>query len=184
MLKNDYQFSSTIATIFLIVVFGGQIPSGPLFGKLGDKWYKNSLNGRMKVVGLCVVAGSVFYLSAFLLDFTSNNLIMALIFLVLVLLGAFFFGGVDPLTQATLGEINPPKIRSTIFSINYISNTFGRSISLLIVSGFYIAFNDLYRPGYIFISLLALGTIIFLIPIFKLLPEDIKNLKNTANNSK
>lgn len=184
MLKNDYQFSSTLATIFLIVVFGGQIPSGPLFGRLGDKWYEKDLNGRIKVIGLCLIAGSILYLSAFLLDFTVENLTIALIFLVLVFLGAFFFGGIDPLTQATLGEINPPKIRSTIFSINYISNTFGRSISLLIVSGFYIAFNDLYRPGYIFISILALCIILFLIPVFKILPEDIKNLKKGAINNK
>ena len=37
MLKNDYYLSSTIATIFLIIVFGSQIPSGPFFGKKGDK---------------------------------------------------------------------------------------------------------------------------------------------------
>jgi MFS family permease len=180
MLKNDYQFSSTIATIFLIIVFGGQIPSGPLFGRLGDKWYEKNLNGRIRVVGLCLLAGSIFYLSAFLLDFTFQNLALSLIFLILVFLGAFFFGGIDPLTQATLGEINPPKIRSTIFSINYISNTFGRSISLLIVSGFFIAFNNLYRPGFIFISILALCINLFLIPLLRILPKDIKNLKNGA----
>jgi len=180
MLKNDYQFSSTIATIFLIIVFGGQIPSGPLFGRLGDKWYEKNLNGRIRIVGLCLLAGSIFYLSAFLLDFTFQNLALSLIFIVLVFLGAFFFGGIDPLTQATLGEINPPKIRSTIFSINYISNTFGRSLSLLIVSGFFIAFNNLYRPGFIFISILALCINLFLIPILRILPKDIKNLKKGA----
>ncbi|MGV9171504.1 MAG: MFS transporter [Promethearchaeia archaeon] len=176
-LKNDFQFSSTIATLFLIVVFGGQIPSGPLFGKLGDKLYKKNVTGRIKVIAICLIAGGVFYLSAFLLDFTFQNLTLSIIFLILVFLGAFFFGGIDPLTQATLGEINPPKIRSTIFAINYISGTIGRSISLLIVSQFFITFNGLYRPGYIIISAMALAINIILIPIFKKLPQDIQTIK-------
>lgn len=182
MLKNDYQFSSTIATIFLIVVFGGQIPSGPLFGKLGDKWYEKDPNGRIKVIGLCLLAGGIFYLSAFLLNFTYQNLVLALIFLLLVFLGAFFFGGIDPLTQATLGEINPPKIRSTIFSINFISNTVGRSISLLIVSQFFIAFNNQYRPGYIVISIMALLVNLMIIPILRRLPKDIESIKSKEQN--
>ena len=179
-LKNDYQFSSTIATVFLIVVFGGQIPSGPLFGKLGDKMYEKKSTGRIKVIAICLLAGGIFYLSAFLLDFTFQNLGLALIFLLLVFLGTFFFGGIDPLAQATLGEINPPKIRSTIFAINYISGTVGRSISLLIVSQFFIMFNGVYRPGYIVISVMALAINLILIPIFKKLPEDIKQIKEGA----
>ncbi|TXT53800.1 MAG: membrane protein of unknown function [Promethearchaeota archaeon] len=177
MLKNDYQFSSTIATIFLIIVFGGQIPSGPLFGKLGDKWYEKDLNGRIKVIGLCLLAGGIFYLSAFLLNFTYQNLVLSIIFIILVFLGAFFFGGIDPLTQATLGEINPPKIRSTIFSINFISNTVGRSISLLIVSQFFIVFNNQYRPGYIAISIMALLVNLMIFPILRRLPIDIEKIK-------
>ncbi|MCK4688195.1 MAG: MFS transporter, partial [Candidatus Lokiarchaeota archaeon] len=39
MLKKDYDLSSTLATFFMILVFGSQVPSGPLFGKLGDKKY-------------------------------------------------------------------------------------------------------------------------------------------------
>ncbi|MFX0043839.1 MAG: MFS transporter, partial [Candidatus Hodarchaeota archaeon] len=45
MLKRDYDISSTLATSFLILVFGSQVPSGPLFGKLGDKKYEIDKNG-------------------------------------------------------------------------------------------------------------------------------------------
>jgi MFS family permease len=182
MLKNDYLFSSTVATVFLIIVFAGQIPAGPLFGKLGDRMYEKDPNGRIKIIGMCLLAGGIFYLSAFLLNFTFQNLILALIFLILVSLGAFFFGGIDPLTQATLGEINPPKIRSTIFSINFISNTVGRSISLLIVSQFFIAFNNQYRPGYIVISIMALLVNLMIIPILRRLPKDIESIKSKEQN--
>ncbi len=179
MLKNDYQFSSTIATIFLIIIFGSQIPSGPLFGYIGDKSYEKNKKGRMKMVLVCLITGSLFYIVAFSLVFTSTEILMVIIFLLLTISGAFFFGGIDPLTQATLGEINPPQIRSTIYSLNYLLTiTIGRSISLLIVGQLFVFFNNQYRPAYIILAIMALLSNLLLIPIFKFLPRDIDKIKS------
>jgi len=178
MLKNDFDLSSTLATVFLILVFGSQVPAGPLFGKLGDKKYEIEKNGRMKVVLLCLLCGSILYIIAFSLFFISTELIFLIIFLILVISGAFLFGGIDPLTQATLG-INPPQIRSTVYSINYLTYTLGRSISLLLLSQFFLIFNNFYSPGYLILSIMALTCTIILIPIMKFLPRDIKNVKST-----
>jgi len=173
MLKNDYLLSSTLATVFLIIVFGGQVPSGPIFGKIGDKKYQKDKNGRMKVVLICLLSGSISYIFAYSLFFIANNLAIAILFVIVTFFGAFLFGGIDPLTQATLGEINPPQIRSTIYSINYLTYTFGRSISLLILGQMFLLFNNVYSPGYLVLSIMALTCSLCLIPILKLLPEDM-----------
>lgn len=179
MLKRDYDLSSTLATFFLILVFGSQIPSGPLFGKLGDKKYEMDNNGRIKIVLYCLISGSIFYIIAFSLYFISSEFSIAILFLTLALVGAFLFGGIDPLTQATLGEINPPQIRSTIYSLNYLATiTFGRSISLLLLGQFFLIFNDHYSPGYFILSIMALSCTLFILPILKFLPRDIEEIKS------
>lgn len=178
MLKNDYNLSSTLATMFLILIFGSQVPSGPIFGKLGDKKYLVDIKGRMKVVLFCLLGGSTFYIGAFSFFFLSTELITIIIFLLLTLCGAFLFGGIDALTQATLGEITPPPIRSTIYSLNYLTYTFGRSISLLILSQLFISFNNIYSPGYFILAIMAMLCTVILYPILKILPRDIENIKS------
>jgi len=177
MLKNDYGVSSTLATVFLIIIFGSQVPAGPIFGKLGDKRYETDKKGRMKIVFICLLSGSILYIIAFSLLFISNDFSIVILFIILALGGAFLFGGIDPLTQATLG-INPPQIRSTIYSLNYLTYTFGRSISLLLLGQFFITFNNLYSPGYFILSIMALTCTLLLIPIVRLLPKDINNIKS------
>jgi len=184
MLKNDFGLSSILATIFLIIVFGSQVPSGPIFGKLGDKKRKSDVNGRIKLAMICLILGSTLYIIAYLIALMSKDIIIAFIFLGITFCGAFLFGGIDPLTQATLGEINPPQIRSTIYSINYLAYSFGRSISLLILAQLFLAFNTQYTPGYLILSIMALGCTTILIPILKFIPRDIEKIKKKINSLK
>lgn len=176
MLKNDFGLSSSIATIFLILVFSSQVVSGPLFGKMGDKKRQTDKNGRMKIVLICLIGGSSLYIIAYSLTFISTDFIVAFIFIAIIYIGAFLFGGIDPLTQATLGETNPPQIRSTIYSLNYLAYTFGRSISLLILGQLFLHFNNQYSPGYLILSIMALSCSLLLIPILKYLPKDIEKI--------
>ncbi len=182
--KNDYNFDSDIATIFLIIIFGSQIISGPVIGKLADKKYENDQNGRIKYVLICIVLGSIVYLIGFSLLFTSPNLPMTIIFIILIFIGAFLFGGIDPLTQATLGDISPPQIRSTVYSINFLAYMIGRSISILILAGFFLYFNDSYQPGYLLLSLFALTCSLMLIIILKTLPRDLNSIESKRSNNK
>ena len=176
MLKNDFMLSSSLATIFLILVFSSQVVSGPLFGKMGDKKRQTDKKGRMKIVLICLIGGSSLYIIAYSLTFISTDFIVAFIFIAIVYIGAFLFGGIDPLTQATLGETNPPQIRSTIYSLNYLAYTFGRSISLLILGQLFLHFNNQYSPGYLILSIMALSCSLLLIPILKYLPKDIEKI--------
>ncbi len=170
--NTDYNFESDIATIFLIIIYVWQIPSGVILGKLGDKRYKSDVNGRVKVVFMCLLLGGLFYVVGFSLAFNSTSPLPIIgLFLVITSAGAFFFGGIDPLMQATLGDINTPRTRSTIYSINYLTYTFGRSISELIMFGIYTWFGY-YQLGFILLSIWALSSIIFLLPLLRRLPRE------------
>ncbi|MBD3342087.1 MAG: MFS transporter [Candidatus Lokiarchaeota archaeon] len=174
MFKNDFKFPSYLATILLIIIFGSQIPSGLLFGNIGDKRYETNKKGRIQIILLCLFVGSIIYIFAYSMILISFNEITTMLFIFLIFFGAFMFGGIDPLIQATLGDINPPQIQSTIYSLNYIGTTFGRSISLIILGYLFGIFNNQYLPGYLFLSVLAFSVNLILIPIFVNLPKDLK----------
>lgn len=170
--STDHGFDISTATIFLIIIYIGQIPSGALLGKLSDRRYESDDNARIKVVIMCLMIGASLYIVGFSMAFTflaPPSIIV--LFLIVTSVGAFFFGGIDPLLQATLGEINTSKTRSTIYSLNYLTYTFGRSISLLILMGFFTGFG-FFRAGFIILSIACLCCILFLIPLLKTLPRE------------
>jgi MFS family permease len=177
LLRNDYNFSPEIATVFLIIVFIGQIPSGLIFGNLGDKLYKKNKNGRMKVALICLTGGSIFNIIGFSLILISQELFIIIIFLVFSCIGATFFGGLDPLIQATLGELNQTKIRSTAFAISNLLIILGRSLSIFLLSISLGIFGNHYTPGFIALSFLALMCAVLILPIMKFLPKDIENIE-------
>ena len=178
MLKNDFSYNSITSTLLLIIVFGCQIPGGLLFGKIGDKKYSYNKKGRITIALICLLVGSIMYIVGFSLVVFSREIFMFIIFFLFIIIGAFLIGGIDPLMQATLGEINPPQIRSTVFSINYLLTvSLGRSISLLLLGHFFNTFNNQYIPGYLILSFIAFSCIIFFLPIFKHLFDDMRRIK-------
>ena len=175
MLKNDYKFTSSTATLILVVIFGSQMISGPVIGKIADKRMEKKKTGRMTIVLICLVGGSTMYIIAFSLVLPTISIFTLIIFFLVLFIGAFLFGGIDPLTQATLGDTSPPQIRSTVYSLNFLAYTFGRSLSILMLAFFFISFNDYYRPGYLILSILALISSLFVIIILQVLPRDLDN---------
>ncbi len=175
MFKKDFTLPSSIATSLLIVVFGTQVPSGLIFGKIGDKKYEMKKRGRINVAFTCLLMGSLSYIAGFSIVLISKQALYFSFFLAFLIMGAFFFGGIDPLIQATLGESTPPPIRSTVYSINYLTTTtLGRSLSLLVLGRCYLFFNYHYVPGYLLLSLIAFCCALFYLPILKNLINDLQ----------
>ncbi|MHA1342443.1 MAG: MFS transporter [Promethearchaeota archaeon] len=175
-LKNDYNFSSSIATTMLLLIFGSQMISGPIIGKLADKKYQKDKLGRIKIVFICLISASLCYIFAFSLIFTSKDLGLIFLFFTLFFIGAFFFGGIDPLIQATIGEISSPQIRSTVYSLIFLTYTIGRSISILLLAFFFMQYGNLYRPCYLNLSIIAIISSLFLLIVMKTMPIDLKKL--------
>ncbi len=172
-LRNDYGLSPEIATVFLIIVFCGQIPSGIIFGNLADKWYKKDKNGRIKILFLCLVCGTILNSVAFTLVFSMSNLGLIVFFVVFTCGGSTFLNSLDPLTQTAIGDINPSRLRSTSFAICDCCKIYGRSLSILLIVNFFNYFNSQYRPGYIILSILTLIFSTLLIPLMKSYPNNV-----------
>ncbi|MHA1805488.1 MAG: MFS transporter [Promethearchaeota archaeon] len=178
LLRNDYGFEPEIAFVFYLIAQIGQIPSGPIFGSLGDRVYKQSKNGRIKIVILLVTCGSILNFLGFSLILSVGNVPLIVLFVILTCAAAILYGGVDPNTQATLGDITTDLNRPTTYAINNLCYIFGRSISIFLLSIFIVAFNNLYRPGYMILSIASIMSVVFLLPLLKILPKTISEKNN------
>ncbi|TFG03672.1 MAG: MFS transporter [Promethearchaeota archaeon] len=173
LLRNDYGFTPEMAFLFFVIYQIGQIPAGPIFGHIGDKKYETDKNGRIKVVLILVTCGALLNFIGFSIAISLDNILIFILFVIITSLAGTLFGGVDPLTQATLADVTTDTNRSTTYAINNLSYIFGRSISIFLLSIFLLMFNNLYRPGYVILSIGTLMAIIFLIPLLKVLPGQI-----------
>jgi len=134
---------------------------------MADKGYVKDKRMRIKFVLILTTFGSIGLIITYSLIFNPTNLLFLIIFLSILFLGTFLFGGVDPLTQATLGDVSPPQIKSTVYSLNFIAYTFGRSVSLLIFANFYNYFGNIFRPGFLILSIIALCSSSLVLVILK-----------------
>lgn len=175
LLRNDYGFEPEFAFLFYLVAQIGQIPSGPIFGTLGDKKYKNDKNGRIKIVLFLVICGSLLNFIGFSIVVSLENIPLLVLFVILTSSAAILFGGVDPNTQATLGDTTSDLNRSTTYAVNNLAYIFGRSISIFLLSIFIVMFNNLYRPGYMILSIASLMAAVVLIPLMKILPNQTED---------
>ncbi|MCP4763763.1 MAG: MFS transporter [archaeon] len=179
MLITDHDFSSTIATIFMLIIYCSNLIGAPYFGKIGDDKKLKDETGRIKVILLCFI-GPIFYVIGYSLSFTSSDLIISLICLCILFFGALFVSGIDPLSSATLGELNPPKVRATIFSLNMVAQTVGRSIGIVIMILIFESSGQIYQIGFILMGILLIVCVLFVIPLKKTLIKDIQKIKEKS----
>lgn len=178
MLEGDYLYpfsplESIIATVLMIVIYGSQMISGIVIGNIADRGYVSDKKRRVKFILVCLLIGCIADIIAYSLFFDPANLGFLVLFIILLFIGTFFFGGIDPLTQATLGDVSPSKIKSTVYSLNFIAYTFGRSVSLLLFGYLFLYFGSVYRIGFLILSIIALSTAVLVFIILKILPQDL-----------
>ena len=177
LMRNDYGFIPQMAFLIYLIVTCGQFFSGILFGHLGDKKYEKDKNGRIKVVLLCVTCGAILNFIGFSLILSADNILILILFIIIIWTALTFFGGIDPIMQATLSDVTTETNRSTTYAVNNLCYILGRSISIFLLSIFLLMFNNLYRPGYMILSIMTLIAVIFLFPLMKVLPREIEKMK-------
>ena len=177
LMRNDYGFIPQMAFLIYLIVTCGQFFSGILFGHLGDKKYEKDKNGRIKVVLLCVTCGAILNFIGFSLILSADNILILILFIIIIWTALTFFGGIDPIMQATLSDVTTETNRSTTYAVNNLCYILGRSISIFLLSIFLLMFNNLYRPGYMILSIMTLIAVVFLFPLMKVLPREIEKMK-------
>jgi len=179
MLVVDHQISSSFATILMVAIFSIMIIGSPLLGKFADDQYQKRKTGKVDVMIMLLILGPIFYIIGFSLVFKSTEISLLVIFILLILIGAFFMSGDFPISQSIISDINPPQIRSTVFSILYIASYLGQSIGVLLLGYYYGYFGNSFIIGFVLISFILMLSVIFLIPLRITIISDLKNLEIT-----
>ncbi|MHA1438395.1 MAG: MFS transporter [Promethearchaeota archaeon] len=179
MLVVDHQISSSFATILMVAIFSIMIIGSPLLGKFADDQYQKRKTGKVDVMIMLLILGPIFYIIGFSLVFKSTEISLLVIFILLILIGAFFMSGDFPISQSIISDINPPQIRSTVFSILYIASYLGQSIGVLLLGYYYGYFGNSFIIGFVLISFILMLSVIFLIPLRITIISDLKHLEIT-----
>ncbi|MHA1265028.1 MAG: MFS transporter [Candidatus Helarchaeota archaeon] len=185
LMQQDHGTSSSLATIFLVLMFLPQMFFPILFGKLSDKRMKQNPMIIIKILILCTFLAFLGYSIGFLIPFKFQNdaliegtLIQVIGFSIILLLTLGISSGIPPMLFSALSYINSPETRSTVYAINNVSRTAGRGIGIGIVA-FLAAnfFNGYYSFPFILSTIFLLLSIVFILPLYKSYRRDSRLLQ-------
>lgn len=177
MMIVDHGFSSSLATILMVMIFSAQIIGSPYLGKIADKQYMKKKTGKITILILLLLIGPLAYIFGFSLNFQIDNLLLITLFLIIICIGAFFLSADSSISQSIISDSNLSQIRATVFSIQYISSIIGQSIGIIILGSLYNLYGSSFINGYVIISLILMSSVIFIIPLRKTFVSDLNYLK-------
>ena len=173
MMVHDHGFSSSLAVLFFLVTYGFQLVGCLWWTKRADRKFSFSKKGKVKVLLESLLTGPIFLIIAYSLVFTLTNGILLGIFGGLLVLGAFLVSGLVAISFSILGEVNPPEIRTTIFSMNNLAQTIGRGGGILLMGIFFKFFGDSYHMGFAVMCGFYICSIPLIILLLRYVPRDL-----------
>jgi MFS family permease len=176
MMVNDHGFSSALAVLVYIGIYSTQAIGSIFWTNRADAKFQQRQEGKVRVLLQCLVAGPGFMIAGYALTFTAGEIPLVVLFAGLLALGAFFLSGLMPIAFAVLGEVNPPEMRTTVFSMNNLSQTVGRGTGILLMGIFFTLWGGAYQWGFVIMSCLFLGGIFFLVPLLKSVPKELSRV--------
>ncbi len=172
-LKLDIGLSSTVATLTMIGSFSIMLIGAPYLGKKADHRFQKRKTGKVDVMIIIFVFGPIFYILGFSLNFFASDISIFILFIVLILIGSFFMSGDAAIGQSIFSDINPPRIRSTLISIQSIAGKIGQSLGILLLGYSYIYYGNSFKIGFLITNLILISCIAILIPLRKTIISDI-----------
>jgi MFS family permease len=182
MLQVEWGVSSSIATLIMIGTYSIMIIGSPLLGKMGDKQYEKRITGKVDTMIILLTLGPLFYILGFSYEFEVHQVLLFIFFIILILTGAFFMSGEAGIGQSIFGDIDPPHIRSTVFSLQLIFSRIGQGFGIMIFTTFLLYSQNDYRIPFILISVILLSSVLWIIPMRKTIKKDIAYLDRRYKN--
>jgi len=172
MLKSDLHLIPIRALIFNIVMYLPQLFGAPYWGKVADKRFREKSNGKISTLLLIVIMGPIFSIIGYSLF--SYNL---LIFLLCIMIFAFITPSTTSIVYSILGDINPPELRSTLFSLSNFCSICGRSIGIAVCGVLYDLYFNYYGVIFLILQFVFLfGLLLTLITPLRIIPNEIHSL--------
>jgi MFS family permease len=185
MMRTDHQCSSTLATIFLIIIFIPQIFFPILLGKISDKRAEKNPTILIKILIVCTIITIIGYSIGFLIPFKfagdiliEGTIFDVLLFVIILFFSLGFASGIPPMLFSALSYLNPPETRATIYSISEVTRSIGRGVGIAIMAFLAVnVFNGFYSVPMTLSTLFLLISAVLIIPIFITYSKDIAKLQ-------
>lgn len=173
MMEKDHDFTTSSATLFMMVLFLVQAPGAVLFGRLGDRLQKRFPNGKVRLLSVLVPALLPAYALGFNVPVKEWGTPGLILFGICVLTGATVASGIAPLTTNITGDINRPEVRGVMFSLLNIARMVGRGAGgILLTQLSSLLFEGRLGPAMATLSFFLVPCFLFLLPVFRRYAED------------
>lgn len=177
MIAEDYLGGAyTASTLLVIGTYGTMIAGNIFWGKRADKKFAVRPDGKVRVLLEALLLGPGFLVVAYSMQFSVAQIGLIILFAILVAFGAFITSALTSIGNSIIGDVNPPELRATAFSLNNFAQTIGRSLSISLMTGFYFLFGETYHWGFAIMVSLVFGGIVLMYPLKKFVPKELTKL--------
>lgn len=169
LIRTDFGYDPFTSMVIHLVIFAPQLIGAPYWGRKADRKFLKEPEGKVKTLFTTIVFGSLFSISAYSLHWFN-----VIFFILLLMVFTFITSSSTSIGYSILGDINTPKLRTTIFSLVNLSSIGGRSIGIALCGVLY----DILKVNYSTIFLLwqlvfMMGLILSLIVPRKSVPSEL-----------
>ena len=172
LLRVDVGFTPFTAMITQILIFIPQLFGVSLWGKKADKEFRKRANGKVIILLFTIILGSGFSITAYALGPTHVTL-----FIMCLMVFSYMTSSTPSIAYSILGDINPPEVRSTAFSLGNLSGLVGRSVGIALCGFLYQSvFNTYHHIFLIWQIIFVVGIILVLISPLNQISLDLRNL--------
>ena len=176
MMVSDHAFTSSVAVLFFLATFSSQAVGAIVWTRRADKKFAQQPNGKVKVLLESLVLGPGFLIAAYSLAFTVSDGAIIGLFAALLVVGVFSTAGLIAISFSILGEINPPEMRTTIFSMNNLAQTLGRGMGIFAMGALFISFGGVYHWGFMVMGGVYFIAILFALPLLSSVRHELTRL--------
>lgn len=180
MLREEHGFKAIDATWLTVGLFASQIPGAVLLSGFSDRMQRRGETGGLVLLAGMTASMAVCYFIGLRIPWSEASLlsVMFLVFLLLMIAGAFVTAALPPLLCNAVNEINPPEHRSLMFSALTLARLGGRALGVLLVSKLAVAwFSGNLAPALAGASLAFIPAAICIVPVIRNASTDRLALK-------
>jgi MFS family permease len=171
--ERNYDESSVLMTMapVIIILAGGYVVGGVL----GDWLFKKTTKGRIIISSVGVIMGALFMLLAMLTPVEARST-----FFVLMCLTAVFMPFSAPNVVATIFDVTPPEVRSTVQSVEYFIENSGAALAPTLAGAIALATNkqtailSVCVTAWVLCFFLYLGALFFISPEAQALRDQMR----------
>ncbi len=170
---KQHGFDPTTSVLLYMIIGFAIFMGPPLFGWLGDRWFRRTSRGRLLLCIICNYLSLIPIFIAVVTPFSATDLMAAAFVIAMLAFGLLINGGIGPNWYSTFLDVNVPENRGTMLSLALMFDSIGKGIGPFI-TGF---FADLQTAFLWAIGIWIISSF-FWLPALQSISKDI----NTVNS--